>query len=99
MGDGLDLGISLKYETQYKPNDFAEVFIICEDVIGNDNITLILGDVFHRHRFSEILKKKQLILKKEQLFLVITFKIQKNLEWLNLAMNVNIVCWRKTKKS
>lgn len=58
LGDGSDLGISFKYEVQYKPGGLAEAFIIGEDFIGDDKVALILGDnVFHGHRFSEILSR------------------------------------------
>ena len=58
LGDGSDLGISFEYIEQYNPNGLAEAFIIGEDFIGDHNVTLILGDnVFHGHRFTEILEK------------------------------------------
>lgn len=58
LGDGSDLGISFSYEVQENPNGLAEAFIIGEEFIGNDNVALILGDnVFHGHRFGEILKR------------------------------------------
>ena len=37
LGDGSDLGISLKYQVQEKPNGLAEAFLIGEEFIGNDN--------------------------------------------------------------
>ncbi|WP_407376035.1 glucose-1-phosphate thymidylyltransferase RfbA [Methanobrevibacter sp.] len=58
LGDGSDLGITFSYEVQYKPGGLAEAFLIGEKFIGTDNVALILGDnVFHGHRFSEILKR------------------------------------------
>lgn len=58
LGDGSDLGIKFQYEVQYQPNGLAEAFVIGEKFIGEDNVALILGDnVFHGHRFSEILKR------------------------------------------
>lgn len=58
LGDGSDLGISFEYAIQENPNGLAEAFLIGEDFIGNDSVALILGDnVFHGHRFSEILKR------------------------------------------
>ena len=58
LGDGSDLGISFEYAVQEKPNGLAEAFIVGEDFIGDDNVALILGDnVFHGHRFTEILEK------------------------------------------
>jgi len=48
FGDGNHLGLNIVYEIQYKPNGIAESFIIAEDFIGNDNVSLILGDnIFH----------------------------------------------------
>lgn len=58
LGDGSDFGIKFEYELQENPNGLAEAFIIGEDFIGDDNVALILGDnVFHGHRFSEVLKR------------------------------------------
>ena len=58
LGDGSDLGIHFEYEIQENPNGLAEAFIIGEKFIGDENVALILGDnVFHGHRFSEILKR------------------------------------------
>lgn len=58
LGDGSNLGITFEYIEQYNPNGLAEAFIIGEDFIGDDNVALILGDnVFHGHRFTEILEK------------------------------------------
>ena len=58
LGDGSDLGIKFEYEVQYRPGGLAEAFIIGEEFIGSDNVALILGDnVFHGHRFSEILER------------------------------------------
>ena len=58
LGDGSDLGISFTYAVQENPNGLAEAFIIGEEFIGDDNVALILGDnVFHGHRFTEILER------------------------------------------
>ncbi len=58
LGDGSDFGIKFTYKEQANPNGLAEAFILGEDFIGEDNVCLILGDnVFHGHRFTEILEK------------------------------------------
>ena len=58
LGDGSSFGVEFSYEVQENPNGLAEAFIIGEDFIGNDNVALILGDnIFHGHRFSEILER------------------------------------------
>ena len=58
LGDGSKLGIKFEYKVQENPNGLAEAFVIGEDFIGDDNVALILGDnIFHGHRFTEILKR------------------------------------------
>ena len=58
LGDGSRLGLKLYYAVQNNPNGLAEAFIIGEEFIGDDNVTLILGDnIFYGHRFTEILKR------------------------------------------
>ena len=58
LGDGSSLGIKFTYKVQENPNGLAEAFIIGEDFIGDDKVALILGDnIFHGHRFSEILER------------------------------------------
>jgi len=43
---------------QDKPRGLADAFIVGEEFIGDDKVALVLGDnIFHGHRFSEILKR------------------------------------------
>ena len=44
FGDGKALGLSIEYAIQPEPRGVVEAFIIGESFIGNDNVTLILGD-------------------------------------------------------
>lgn len=44
FGDGSRLGINITYESQTHPNGIAEAFLIGEEFIGKDEVTLILGD-------------------------------------------------------
>ncbi|MCC3145658.1 glucose-1-phosphate thymidylyltransferase RfbA [Halanaerobium sp. Z-7514] len=58
LGDGSDLGLKLSYEVQDEPNGLAEAFIVGENFIGDDNVSLILGDnVFFGQGFTPKLKK------------------------------------------
>ena len=58
LGDGSDLGVNFSYAVQNEPKGLADAFIVGEEFIGNDNVALVLGDnIFHGHRFSEILKR------------------------------------------
>jgi len=55
LGDGSRFGITIEYREQPQPEGIAQAFLIAEDFIGNDSVTLILGDnifyggdTFHR---------------------------------------------------
>ncbi len=57
LGDGSILGLNITYKVQIKPNGIAESFVIAEDFIGNDNVSLILGDnIFHGNSFISYVK-------------------------------------------
>ncbi|MCG8838782.1 glucose-1-phosphate thymidylyltransferase RfbA [Tenacibaculum dicentrarchi] len=56
LGDGTDLGITLTYAEQPSPDGLAQAFIIGEKFIGNDDVSLILGDnIFYGHGLPEML--------------------------------------------
>ena len=61
LGNGSNLGINISYKYQEKPNGIAESFVIGEDFIENDAVSLILGDnIFHGNDFiSNINKAKK----------------------------------------
>ena len=61
LGDGSRLGINISYATQESPNGIAESFIIGSNFIGDDDVSLILGDnIFHGKKlFSQIEIAKQ----------------------------------------
>jgi glucose-1-phosphate thymidylyltransferase len=44
LGDGSSLGLSLEYSEQINPGGIAEAFLIGKDFIGDQAVTLILGD-------------------------------------------------------
>lgn len=44
FGNGSQLGLSIEYVVQSAPNGIAEAFILGDKFIGNDSVTLILGD-------------------------------------------------------
>ncbi len=58
LGDGSKWGMHFEYKIQEKPNGLAEAFIIGEEFIGEDNVTMILGDnMFYGEHLAEVLKR------------------------------------------
>lgn len=58
LGDGSNYGIQIDYIDQSSPDGIAQAFIIGEKFIGQDSVSLILGDnIFFGYGFSEMLQK------------------------------------------
>jgi glucose-1-phosphate thymidylyltransferase len=58
LGDGADLGISLRYAAQPRPEGLAQAFLIGADFIGDSPTALILGDnLFFGHGMPERLQR------------------------------------------
>jgi len=56
LGDGSELGLSFEYVVQPSPDGLAQAFILGEDLIGNDDVCLVLGDnIFYGHDLSKAL--------------------------------------------
>ena len=56
LGDGSQLGLNISYAEQPSPDGLAQAFLIGKHFIGNDNISLVLGDnVFFGPNFSDSL--------------------------------------------
>jgi glucose-1-phosphate thymidylyltransferase len=54
FGDGSQFGIKISYQAQPSPDGLAHAFILAEDFIGDDNVTLILGDnIFYGQNFRQ----------------------------------------------
>ena len=57
LGDGSQLGMKLEYKVQEKPVGLADAFILGEEFIGDDNVSLILGDnMIYGSRIGKVLK-------------------------------------------
>lgn len=52
LGSGKDFGARFTYEIQDEPRGLADAFIVGENFIGDDNVTMILGDNIFDYDFS-----------------------------------------------
>ena len=58
LRDGSQWGINLSYVVQPRPEGLAQAFILGRDFVGNDPVSLILGDnIFYGQGFQKMLAK------------------------------------------
>ena len=58
LGDGSELGMSFSYAEQAIPNGLAQAFVIGEEFIGRDKVSLILGDnIFYGNGLSQLVQE------------------------------------------
>ena len=58
LRDGSQLGLSIRYAVQPKPEGIAQAFLIAKDFIGGDGVALGLGDnIFYGHGLPEMLRR------------------------------------------
>lgn len=58
LGDGSEFGVRLSYMVQQEPKGIAQALLLGAGFVGDDGVTLILGDnMFYGHGLSESLMK------------------------------------------
>jgi glucose-1-phosphate thymidylyltransferase len=58
LGDGSDIGITVSYATQPRPEGLAQAFVIGADFIGHQSVALVLGDnIFYGTGLGTSLRK------------------------------------------
>lgn len=56
LGSGKEYGCDFTYEIQDRPEGLAQAFMIGEQFIGNDDVTMILGDNIFEDDFSDAIQ-------------------------------------------
>ncbi len=56
LGDGSRIGCNFSYKVQHVPNGLAQAFVLGEEFVGNDSVSLILGDnIFYSDGLHDLL--------------------------------------------
>ncbi|WP_348235361.1 sugar phosphate nucleotidyltransferase, partial [Salmonella enterica] len=57
LGAGSQWGLNLQYKVQPRPDGLAQAFIIGEDLIGNHDCALVLGEnMFYGHDLPKLME-------------------------------------------
>ena len=56
LGSGSEFGVRFTYEIQDKPRGLSDAFIVGENFIGSDDVTMILGDNIFEDNLAEEIK-------------------------------------------
>ncbi|MFU2208148.1 glucose-1-phosphate thymidylyltransferase RfbA [Solidesulfovibrio sp. C21] len=58
LGDGTSLGMSFSYKVQPRPEGLAQAFLLGKEFIGNDTVSLVLGDnIFYGQGLATVLQR------------------------------------------
>lgn len=82
FGDGSDLGISIQYKIQERPEGLAQAFILGSEFIGSDDVCLVLGDnLFHGTGLIDILQSAVKDVKQIQKAIVFGYRVDNPSEY------------------
>ena len=77
LKDGSHLGLKISYKVQPSPDGLAQAFILGEEFIGDDNVTLVLGDnIFYGTGFTELLRKSVKTVTEEKKAVIFGYEVK-----------------------
>jgi len=77
LGNGINLGLNISYIVQPSPDGLAQAFILGENFIGNDTVSLILGDnIFFGQGLSKLLLEGRKSIEDENKALVFGYGVK-----------------------
>ena len=77
LSDGSHLGLNLSYKVQPSPDGLAQAFILGEEFIGEDSVSLILGDnIFFGHGLVDLLTKSVKAVQKKDNAMVFGYEVR-----------------------
>ncbi|MDG4946646.1 glucose-1-phosphate thymidylyltransferase RfbA [Weeksellaceae bacterium KMM 9713] len=76
LGDGNRLGLNLSYAEQPSPDGLAQAFIIGEEFIGDDDVSLILGDnIFYGSGLVNLLRQAKQTVSEENKAVIFGYNV------------------------
>ena len=77
LSDGSHLGLNLSYKVQPSPDGLAQAFILGEEFIGEDSVSLILGDnIFFGHGLVDLLTNSVKAVQKKDNAMVFGYEVR-----------------------
>ena len=77
LGDGASIGMKFSYKEQPSPDGLAQAFILGEDFIGDDDVSLILGDnIFYGAGIEKRLKDALSVVANEKKAAIFGYYVQ-----------------------
>lgn len=90
LGNGENFGLNFSYKEQSEPRGLSDAFLIGEDFIGNDNVSLILGDnIIYSPNLRDILSNAVYQINKENGAIIFSYPVKNQSEYGILELNDN----------
>ncbi len=77
FADGSPIGMNVHYKVQPSPEGLAQAFLLGEEFIGNDDVSLVLGDnIFYGHGLVDLLRRSVKIVEEQKRSVIFGYYVQ-----------------------